>query len=133
MKIFLDSDIIISSLISNKGAAYLLVNQASESEKYISNLSHREMATVVKRLNLRITDLEDCLKNINHIMIKKSPIFEKYVFDRFDAHIVAAAVKAKVRFLITYNVRHYDMEKIKRDLNILVYTPGQFLQYLRSI
>lgn len=133
MKIFLDSDIIISSLISKTGAAYLLVNQSSETAKFISNLSYRELLIVVKRLSLEVSNLEDCLKNINQVTIKKTSIFEKYVFDQFDAHIVAGAEKAKARFLITYNIRHYDAEKIKRDLNILVYSPGQFLQYLRSI
>ena len=132
MIIFLDSDVIISSLISQKGAAYFLVNEPTKSTKFISSLSYKELCIVIKRLDLSRNKLDKCLSKIEKISITKSAKFDNYVFDLFDAHIVAGAVKSQSRFLISYNVRHFDVEKIKRDFNILVYSPGQFLQYLRS-
>ncbi len=53
LTIFLDSDVIISSLISKKGAAFLLVNN-KKTEKYISNVSFKEIKVVMKRLKLDI-------------------------------------------------------------------------------
>lgn len=58
--------------------------------------------------------------------------YREYVTDINDAHIVAGAHVAKVGFLITYNLKHFRIEKIKNDFAILVMTPALFLQYLRS-
>lgn len=38
-----------------------------------------------------------------------------------------------VRFLITYNLSDYKIERIKDELGIIIITPGQLLQYLRSL
>lgn len=59
--------------------------------------------------------------------------YQTYVTDINDAHIVAGAHAADVRYLITYNLRHFQIEKIKNKLNILTLTPSQFIQYLRSL
>lgn len=58
--------------------------------------------------------------------------FREYTSDANDAHIVAGAKHAKVSFLVTYNVRHFNVERIKKDLGIIVVRPAQLLQYLRS-
>ena len=59
--------------------------------------------------------------------------YKDYVEDLNDAHIVAGAAESKAHFLITYNIRDFKIEKIKKDFDIIVLTPGMFLQYLRSI
>lgn len=135
MKIFLDSDVVISSLISDKGAAYLLVNQLKV-EKFISNLSISELKQVFKRLNLDPDNLELTTKRFEMVKLKQVRIikkeFEDYVSDLNDSHVVAGAFQARVKFLITYNLRHFKIDKIKEDFNIIVLTPVNFLQYLRS-
>jgi predicted nucleic acid-binding protein len=135
---FVDSDVIISSIISNKGAAFLLLDQQIV-DYYISNKSHAEIKKVVRRMNLDKKALnklvQEKLKTTklkeNIDKIKKKYI--EFVLDENDAHIVAGAVWAKADFLITYNQKHYKIEKIKRDLGIIIYTPAQLLQYLRSV
>lgn len=136
LRIFVDSDVVISSMISAKGAAYLLIN-TSQTEIVISNYSKKEVEVVAKRMGIaeskqrelldtfQLVKLEDSKKEIKHR-------YEKYVTDKNDAHIVAGSASAKVRFLITYNVRDYKIENIKRDLDIIILTPGMLLQYLRS-
>lgn len=126
MKIFVDSDVVISSLLSNTGAAYQLLNTDNDVMKIISNLSQKELKIVMTRLNidkplpiLEIVNIEDFRK------------YAVYSNDPFDTHIVAAADQAKAKFLITYNLKHYKIDKIKQDLDIIVMTPGTFLQYLR--
>ncbi len=59
--------------------------------------------------------------------------FAEYVLDIDDAHIVAGAKKAKVQFLISYNTKHFKADKIKNDFDIILTTPSNLLQYLRSI
>ena len=52
LKIFVDSDVVISSLISQTGAAFLLLNQIDSFEQFVSNISVKELEQVVNRLNL---------------------------------------------------------------------------------
>lgn len=98
----------ISSLNPNKTTACL-------ADYFISDLSKIEIEEVVKRLTLNLKDL----KNLVHQSLKLD-----------DAHIIAGTKKAK--FLITYNLRHFKIDKIKADLGIIILTPADFLQYLRS-
>lgn len=46
---------------------------------------------------------------------------------------MAGAVEIKAKFLLTYNIRHFQRQKISEDFGIVVFTPAQYLQYLRSL
>jgi len=131
IRIFLDSDVIISSLLSSTGAAYLLTHQKS-AIKYISNLSVKEIKIVTKRLEIKTISVDQLLSRLKIVRLKKD-FGREYVTDVNDSHVVNGAVAAKARFLLSYNLKHFKIEKIKRELNILVYRPAQFLQYLRSL
>ena len=136
MKVFVDSDVIISLLLSEKGAAYLLL-KSDNITPIISNISRNEIEIVVEQLNIDQSKLKKLLKQLKHINLpltldKVEKKFSQYVTDIYDAHIVAGAIEGRVTFLITYNIRHFKIDKIKEDLNIIVMTPGQFIQYLRS-
>lgn len=132
IRTFVDSDVIISSIISQKGAAYFLLENL-EASYYVSDVSVKELKKVVKRLGL---DIEKLDKQIKKLRISKLKPYKKdmqeYVLDTDDTHIIAGALSSKAKFLITYNIRHFKLEKIKRDFKINVLTPAQFLQYLRS-
>lgn len=135
--VFLDSDVIISSLFSNIGASYQLINN-KDALCFISNISLKELLLVVKRLNLDNKKFDGMVKenlkttdlSVDVYQIKTN--YKKYVKDINDAHIVAGAVKSKVNFLITYNIRDFEVNKIKEKYNIKILTPGSFLQYLRN-
>lgn len=137
MRIFVDSDVIISSLLSQSGAAYLLLSLTSF-EFFISSLSKKETEKVVRRLRIESKMLKILIgKNFEVIKLSESvreikKSFNQYVLDEDDAHILAGAVSAKADFLISYNIKDFKIEKVKQDLNIIILTPGNFLQYLRS-
>ena len=133
IRIFLDTDVIISSLISRKGASYQLLNEKSL-EKSISHQVRKEVSKVASKLRIR-DRISSSLKAVK-LEIAKDKLMEKYsdyVYDDEDSHVVAGADISKSRFLLTYNIRHYNTEKIKNSLNIVIITPGKFLQYLRSV
>lgn len=138
MLIFVDSDVIISSFMSQSGAAYFLLSTTSL-QLFISSLSKKELETVVKRLGIKSNMLATLIKNNLKVTMlleslpKIKESFKQYVLDENDAHILAGAKAAKADFLITYNARDFKIDKIKKDLGILTLTPGNFLQYLRSI
>lgn len=137
-KVFVDSDIIISSLISSKGAAHLLLKE-QKGNFIISNISKKELEKVVKRLRLEQSQLQNLIKNSLKTVNLREEIrvikekFKGYTSDLNDTHIVAGAAKSKARFLLTYNIRHFSAQRIKEDFNITVLTPAQYLQYLRSL
>lgn len=134
---FVDSDVIISSLLSTKGASFFLFKK-TKNKFFISSLSVKELAVVVKRLNIKKHKLNTLIeKRLKTVILKKTgqkieEKYQDYVFDRNDAHVVAGAVAAKVKFLLSYNLRHFKKDKIKEDFKIILLTPASFLQYLRS-
>lgn len=137
-KVFVDSDVVISSLLSRKGAAYLLLNEQN-SNFIISNISKNEIEVVSERLNIEQNKPQDLIKKCLRVMKLKKEIskikkdFKTYTSDVDDTHIVAGATDVRAKFLLTYNLRHFQRQKIKEDLGITVLTPAQYLQYLRSL
>ncbi|MBF8249601.1 MAG: PINc protein [Candidatus Levybacteria bacterium] len=138
MEIFVDSDVIISSLISKSGAAYMLLRTEAV-VPIISSTSQKEIEIVQDRLQINEDGFKELLqKRLKVISLPTSigkikEIFKKYVLDINDTHIISGAKEAKVRFLITYNLKDFKIERIREDFNIIVLTPGQILQYLRSL
>ena len=138
MIVFVDSDVVVSSLISHSGAAYLLLN-TKDLRLFISNASFEELKTVVKKLRISQKELSALVKTRLKIVELEETIvdikdkYKEYVHDINDAHIVAGAKVSKARFLISYNVKDFRVNKIRNDLTIIVATPGKLLQYLRSL
>lgn len=135
IKVFLDSDVVISALLSKTGASFNIL-QNSKILKVISIMVKEEIIDVATRLNLN-SPKKDIFQDIKIITLKLkkkrlSETYVPYVLDQEDSHVVAGAHKAKAMFLLTHNVRHYYVAKIKNDFGIIVMKPGQFLQYLRS-
>jgi len=136
-QVFIDSDVFISSLISQKGAAYFLIHKANL-KLFLSNRSIEEIKIVVKELKLKSKNWARIISLFNIIPLlqtkeKIKNAYGHYVFDINDSHIIAGAQKAKVKYLISYNLKHFKIEEIKRNFKIECLTPAQFLQYLRSI
>lgn len=136
--VFIDSNVIISSLLSKKGASYLLLNQ--QGDKFvISNVSKKELVRVADRLEIDQDKLQSLVQKrfktvkLTTDLTKIKRDFEDYTSDLNDTHIVAGAAKAKAKFLLTYNIRHFNKQKISEDFGITVLTPAQYLQHLRSL
>ena len=139
IRVFVDSDVVISSLISTSGAAYTLLHDTEEVQLHISNFSALELEKVVNRLQLDPEKLQTVISTrfaivtVSQSYKKVREQFAAYVRDIDDAHIVAGAKKAKVMFLVSYNIRHFESEKLRQDFQIILLTPGRFLQYLRIL
>lgn len=134
MRVFIDSDVIISSLLSSKGAAYRLFHGINIIP-VISTTSLKELHVVCKRLHIASEALENLIQKkciVIPLQIKTHYKYKKYVLDPNDAHIVAGVISAKATYLISYNLKHFKVENVKNDLKILCMTPALFLQYLRS-
>lgn len=138
LKVFFDSDVVISSLLSTQGAAYLLLENKENVPYscYLSNVSREEIITVSKRLELF---LESVLIHLDKYFLEtrltKSEVkeFLSFVKDPNDAHIIAATKKAECPFMVTYNKKDFLITEIKSLLDIIIMSPGEFLQFTRSL
>ena len=134
-RIFLDSDVIVSSLLSTTGASFWLVNQ-SKDRIYISQAVLTEVKSTLSKLNLPTSKIET-LKSINIVVLglSKPRVAEEYipyVTDPHDSHVVAGAHKTKSGYLLTHNQKHFRSQLIKQELGINVLKPGKYLQFIRS-
>lgn len=132
--VYLDSDVIVSSCLSSVGAAYLLLEKENL-VRFYTDIQKNELRIVIDRLNIAPKILHQTLKKCTLVPLK-SPhldLFSKYTLDVYDRHIIAGVVASKAKYLITYNLKHFRIDAIKRDLNITVLSPAQFLQFLRSL
>lgn len=133
--VFVDTDVVISSLLSENGAAhFLLFFDQAVTNFWISDYSQEEILEVGRRLKISLLKTKFLLARLSKTKVF-SQMFENfidYVNDGEDAHIVSGAKSAKAKFLITYNSKHYKIDKIKQDFGITVLTPATFLQWLRS-
>ena len=119
-KVFVDSDVVISSLLSQKGAAASLIN-GTNLKRFISNKSEEEIERVALDLNIDKKEVQKVVdKRFSKVALKDSleEIKEKYsdyVKDPNDAHIVAGAHTSKAKFIISYNQKDFNPNKIKED------------------
>lgn len=138
MIVFVDSDVVISSLISVSGASYLLI-QSQGIKLFISNVSLEELQRVVNKLRISQKELDVLVRRrlkivkLEETIVEIKDKYKEYVNDINDAHIVAGAEESHARFLVSYNIKDFKVNKIKNDFNIIVTTPGKLLQYLRSL
>lgn len=134
IQVFLDTDVIISALLSKKGASFEIINNPKIT-KVISETIKEELNEVIQRLDIeKQRDFTKKFKKVK-LNIQKAGLIEKYsnfTLDEKDTHVVAGAYKSNSRFLLTHNTKHYKLDEIKRRLDISVMKPGKFLQYLRS-
>lgn len=141
MRIVLDSDLIIAGLISSKGAGQELLKKFPK--KKIKVFSSKKQIEETKRVLKRPRFTwkpnkklwQAWQKKVNLIKLSNSDLkkSQTYVYDPNDSHILSLATKSKANFLLTYNLKDYKRSKIKDQYNVLVVSPGYFLQYLRSI
>ena len=136
IQVFLDTNVIISSLISKTGASYQIIRN-NDIKKIISQGVLEEVSIVTKRHDLDTKKIHGIVSQLNcaSITISKNKItktYSKYVSDEKDSHIIGATHKTETKFLITHNIKHFDSDKINSDLGVIVLKPGNFLQYLRS-
>lgn len=136
VKVFVDTNLLVSALISQKGASYEIV-QNSNIVKIISPTVSKELTEVSKKFRFRNKDVETILKHLSlkKVSLKKEKleeIYSGYVMDTKDTHVLSSAKESKTKFLLTHNIKHFRVEKINNDFGIIVIKPGNFLQYLRS-
>jgi predicted nucleic acid-binding protein len=133
-RIFLDSSALISGLNSPTGAAGLIISAflAGEFFVYISN---QVLEEVQRNVQTKFPLLQE--RWLNFLLSKpevvKQPTIEEIkrahkLIKSEDAPILAAAIKLKPDFLITWNIKHFLKGEVISNVPFIICTPKEFIQ-----
>lgn len=141
VNIFLDSSALIAGIISEKGAAHVLL-QLGETQDIVLTVSELVVAETTYSIKLKSP------KNFDNIQlhIKKSKVVivpdppdeeidaQLYLMDDpDDVPILLAAMKAKVDYLATHDRKHFlDDPGVSERSGLKIGTPGDVLAWVRE-
>ncbi|MCL4273691.1 MAG: putative toxin-antitoxin system toxin component, PIN family [Anaerolineales bacterium] len=141
VSIFLDSSALIAGVISENGAAHVLL-QLGETEDIsltISELVFNETTRSIGRKSPE--NLANVQKEIEkaRIIITQDPSYEEiqanlYLMDDpDDVPILLAAIKAKADYLATHDSKHFlNDPKVAEKAGLKIGTPGDVLAWIRE-
>ena len=139
-RLFLDASVLIAAAGSKTGGSALILELCR----------HRKARVVSSRLvlleaerNIRTKLGRDALLRFYQeiasldLELIETPTQDEIadqiqIIDRKDAHVLAAAVKGHVKFLLTLDRKHFMSSKVRHaGLPFQIITPGEFLSSLR--
>lgn len=138
MNIFVDASVIIAASLSKSGGSALVLRLARVGKLQLmtSESVIEEVMRNVSKIHLSWEKIAELIvASKMHIVEAPNKILtEKLakIASRKDAHVLAAAVEAKAKIVITLDKKHLLQERVKKSLkNILaVMTPGELLKKL---
>lgn len=112
-KIVIDTNVIVSALISNRGASYKLLELIGKTNKFEINISVN-LFFEYEAISIRQTTISP--KELDELMLylfnnsKRHNIFTSirpFLIDNKDDFIVELALQSKSDLIITYNKKHF--------------------------
>ena len=143
MKIVIDTNVVLSSLLSQHGASNkLLIWLFEQKKKYnvVSNTLVIEYTDVLMRekhmqhyKNLTKAEIEKFIDDICLISHHQKIYFlwRPFLKDQNDDMVLEVASNSKAKAIITFNPK--DFKGVKEKFNIDILTPKQFLQEIGEI
>lgn len=141
VSIFLDSSALIAGVISENGAAHVLL-QLGETEDISLTISEFVFNETTRSIGRKSPEnLANVQKEIEkaRIIITQDPSYEEiqanlYLMDDpDDVPVLLAAIKAKVDYLATHDHKHFlNDPRIAEKAGLKIGTPGDVLAWIRE-
>ncbi len=143
MKIVIDTNIVLSALLSKRGASHrLMVWLFQQKKKYsvVSNTLITELEDVLTReKNIKLFNnltKDDVLSFIDDICLISYHqaihfLWRPFLKDKNDDMVLEVAVNANAKAIITFNPK--DFEGVKESFGIEVLTPKEYLMRIGEI
>ena len=133
-KLFIDSSALISGLNSPTGAAGIILS-AYLSGEFSVYISEQIIEEVQRNIQLKFPLLRESFLSFilsRPKIVKQPPLKEikgahKLILTE-DAPILAAAIKSKPDFLITWDKKHFLKKEVISNTSFIICTPKEFLQ-----
>lgn len=139
-RVFLDTSALIAGLLSETGAAREVL-RLGEAEIIEIVISKQVLVEAERNLMKKFPELEEAyhafLKNLNPTVVS-DPDREKIKqavqwIDPDDAPILAAALEARVDYLVTWNTRHFMKKSVLQNVSFPIKIPADFLEEFRKL
>jgi predicted nucleic acid-binding protein len=138
---FMDSSALIAGVISETGAAHLLL-QLSEYENISLTVNEFVVAecerSFARKSPHNLPFLQLAIKK-SKLRILENPTFEEVranlylISDPNDVPVLLSAIQARVDFLVTHNRRHFlDDPQVSEKSGLRIGTPGDAIAWLRE-
>lgn len=142
LKIFLDSNVVLSGLISSKGAPRLLIDIIISHLPFIEAITGEyNLIEIERNINKKFPKLLPLYKEyLNNLHFKIVPLptakeiaFYKDVIHKKDAPVLASAIKGKADYLVTGDDKDFKTEKLlKANLSIRIVNPSEALAIIEE-
>lgn len=140
LRVFLDTSALVAGIVSSKGAArqVLRLGQAGVFQLVVSPQVLRELDRNITKKYPRFASASRAqIANIRPELCDepKASAVRKFhgIIEKDDQAILAAAVEAKVEWLVTWNTRDFMVEKVAKSVDFKIVTPGQLLKAFEEI
>lgn len=133
-KLFFDSSALISGLNSPAGGAGIIFSAFLTGEFFVY-ISDQVLEEVQRNIQVKFPLLKERFLNflLSQPKIVKKPSLKEIrktykIINSEDAPILAAAIKSKPDFLITWDKKHFLKKEILLNYTFIVCTPKEFIQ-----
>lgn len=134
-RVFLDTSVLLAGLISSRGAAREILS-GGEIRLFVILISSQVLLeadrNIANKFPRLLMEYRAYIRSSEPTLVDDpSPEQIKAAIPLVgadDAPILAAALKSKAEFLVTWNTRHFITSKIPKDLPIHILNPGQFIE-----
>lgn len=133
-KIFLDSSALISGLNSPTGGAGIIISAFLAGEVFIC-VSKQVIEEVQRNIYSKFPLLQESFFNflLAQPNVISNPSIQEIqkahqLIQTNDAPILAATIKAKPDYLITWNTKHFLRQAVIQNTSFVICTPKEFLQ-----
>lgn len=138
-RVFLDTNVVISGLLSRTGASAAILD-LSEAEEIMAVVSRQVLVEADRVFTAKFPQLLEryrkFIKNLGPLLADDPSMREveasKKIIDATDAPILAAAKREGVNYLVTLNTRHFHTEKVRAFLSCPILTPSEFIVAFRK-
>jgi len=139
-RVFLDSSVLISGVISQTGAASAILD-LGEAGEIVIILSKGVLVETDRVFERKFPNLagefRKFIKNLSP-SVADDPTSQEIrdaesVIDKDDVPILAAAKKENIHYLVSLDIKHFHTSKARQYLKSPVVTPAQFLTEFRKI
>jgi putative PIN family toxin of toxin-antitoxin system len=135
IKVFIDTSVLIAGVASVTGASAVVLDLC-EAESIQMVISRQVLVEADRNFSCKLPNLvlqfRQFIRTLVPVMVEDPPTaaVEKAAkfIDRKDATILAAAIEAKVDYLITLDKRHFLNPKVQHNAPIEVCRPADFLR-----
>jgi len=141
IRVFLDTSALLAGLVSSQGAAHLILALA-EAELVTLVVSEEVLVEAERNLAAKLPEAlshyrrwrEACPLEPVPPPSTEAVLRAAEVIHPKDAAILAAAIEARVDYLVTLDRRHFlDNPEVARRSGLRIGTPGDFLAWFRAM